>query len=206
MTAYGPDLAHIHDTGFGDFAREAAPGLLRMLAEAGLGDGLVVDLGCGSGIWARALVDTGYEVLGVDISADMLAIAAERVPEARLVRASAFEAELPACAVVTSIGECLGYAFDPRSGREALTDLFARVHAALPPGGMLIFDLAAPGREPPPERPRRDRRAGDGWTLSMEAWEEGERPGARDHRLRGRRRTSPRAPRRGAAPSRARAH
>lgn len=175
MTGYGPDLARIHDTGFGDFARDAAPALLRMLAEAGLRDGLVVDLGCGSGIWARELVDAGYDVLGVDSSPDMLAIAAERVPEARLVRASAFEAEVPACAAVTSIGECLGYAFDPRSGREALADLFARVHAALPLGGMLIFDLAEPGREPPPERARRDRRAGHGWTLCMEGWEEGER-------------------------------
>jgi SAM-dependent methyltransferase len=175
VTGYGPDLAHVHDTGFGGFARDAAPGLLRMLAEGGIRHGLVADLGCGSGIWARALVDAGYDVLGVDISADMLAIAAERVPEARLVRASAFEAELPACAAVTSIGECLGYAFDRHSGREALADLFARIHAALAPGGMLIFDLAAPGREPPPERPRHDRRAGDGWTLCMEAWEEGER-------------------------------
>jgi SAM-dependent methyltransferase len=175
VTAYGRDLAHIHDTGFGDFARDAAPGLLRMLAEAGLDDGLIVDLGCGSGIWARELVDAGYDVLGVDISPAMLAIAAERVPEGRFVRASAFEAELPACGAVTSIGECLGYAFDPRSGREALADLFARVRAALAPGGMLIFDLAEPGREPAPERARRDRRAGAGWTLYTEAWEENER-------------------------------
>lgn len=175
MTGYGPDLARIHDNGWGAFARDAAPGLLRMLARARLRDGLVVDLGSGSGIWARELVDAGYAVLGVDVSSDMLAIAAERVPEARFVLVSAFEAELPECTAITSIGECLGYAFDPRSGREALAGLFARAHAALRPGGMLIFDLAEPGREPPPERPRRDWRAADDWTLCMEAWEDDER-------------------------------
>jgi SAM-dependent methyltransferase len=152
VTAYGRDLAHSHDTGFGDFARRATLGLLRLLRRSGIRHGLVVDLGCGSGIWARALVDAGYDVLGVDISADMLAIARDRVPEARFEHASLFEAELPGCAAVTSLGECAGYAFDERSGPAALATLFARVHAALQPGGLLVFDLAAPGRERPTPR------------------------------------------------------
>jgi SAM-dependent methyltransferase len=72
---YAPDLAAIHDAGFGGFARDAAPGLLRRLRRAGIRDGLVVDIGCGSGIWARALTDAGYDVLGVDVSEAMLQIA-----------------------------------------------------------------------------------------------------------------------------------
>jgi predicted TPR repeat methyltransferase len=28
----------------------------------------VIDLGCGSGLWARGFVDAGYRVLGIDIS------------------------------------------------------------------------------------------------------------------------------------------
>jgi len=79
---YGRDVAHVHDTGHGDDARDAAPDLLRRLHDAGLDGGLVVDLGCGSGIWGRALLDAGFEVLGVDLSADLLAIARERAPEA----------------------------------------------------------------------------------------------------------------------------
>ena len=50
MSPYGRDLAHVHDIGYGDFAREAAPGLLALLRAAGVDGGLVVDLRCGSGI------------------------------------------------------------------------------------------------------------------------------------------------------------
>lgn len=45
-----------------------APGLLTVLAEAGIHDGLVVDLGCGTGVWAEHLSDAGYQVVGLDIS------------------------------------------------------------------------------------------------------------------------------------------
>jgi hypothetical protein len=33
VSAYREDLAHIHDVGFGDFARQAAPALLDILSE-----------------------------------------------------------------------------------------------------------------------------------------------------------------------------
>jgi ribosomal protein L11 methylase PrmA len=54
---YQLDLAYIHDQGFGGFAKNASPGLLKLLRERGIHSGLVVDLGCGSGIWARHLQD-----------------------------------------------------------------------------------------------------------------------------------------------------
>jgi methylase of polypeptide subunit release factors len=47
---YGPDLAHVHDAAFGGWVREAGPFVLARLREAGIEEGLVVDLGCGSGI------------------------------------------------------------------------------------------------------------------------------------------------------------
>src|SRR5262249_14629503 len=100
---YGRDVAHVHDTGHGDYARATAHALLRRLHAAGLDGGLVVDLGCGSGIWARALLDAGFDVLGVDLSPDLLAIARERAPEARFVQASVLDAGLPPCAAVTAM-------------------------------------------------------------------------------------------------------
>ena len=72
IEAYKADLAYIHDVGFGDFARNSAPALLEMLRSNGVSKGLVVDLGCGSGLWARELSDAGYGVLGVDISPAMI--------------------------------------------------------------------------------------------------------------------------------------
>ncbi|HEX6116657.1 MAG TPA: class I SAM-dependent methyltransferase [Solirubrobacterales bacterium] len=165
---YGPDLAHIHDAGFGDYARDAGDGIVAMLGEAGIGDGLVVDLGCGTGILAERLVAEGYDVLGVDISADALAIARDRAPAARFEEASVFGFEPPRCAAVTAVGEILGYAADRRSGRDALAVLFDRVHAALDPGGLFAFDLAAPGRAPEPSTSWRE---GPGWLVCHESRE-----------------------------------
>lgn len=145
-TAYHSDLADIHDRGFGDFARTAAPALLEMLRRHGINDGLVVDLGCGSGLWAQALTAAGYEVLGIDISAAMIKLARQRAPQARFKCASFFNIALPACAAATSLGECLNYRFDGRHHPAALARLFGRVHASLPRGGVFIFDFLEPGQ------------------------------------------------------------
>ncbi len=83
MEVYKDDLAYIHDVGFGDFAKNAAPELLAVLRQRGLTGGLVVDLGCGSGLWAEELTAAGYDVLGVDISPAMIEIARRRAPRAR---------------------------------------------------------------------------------------------------------------------------
>lgn len=63
---YRTDLAHIHDAGFGDFARSAATFLMERLKSHGIQDGTVVDLGCGSGITARLLCDAGFSVQVLD--------------------------------------------------------------------------------------------------------------------------------------------
>jgi hypothetical protein len=53
---------------------------------------------------------------------------------------------LPPCVGLTAIGEVLNYTVDERAGEQRLAALFARVHAALTPGGVFLFDLATPGR------------------------------------------------------------
>ncbi len=165
MQAYRDDLAYIHDVGFGSFARNAAPGLLEILRRGGVTEGLVVDLGCGSGRWARALADAGYDVLGIDLSPAMIEMARERVPEGTFRAASFLKARLPRCAAVTSLGECFNYLFDPRNGLGALGRLFRRVHAALPEGGLLVFDVAEPGRG---QGPRQRHFQGDDWAVLVE--------------------------------------
>ncbi|MFQ5677278.1 MAG: class I SAM-dependent DNA methyltransferase [bacterium] len=145
MKAYEEDLAYIHDVGFSDFARNAAPGLLGILRQNGIKDGLVVDLGCGSGIWAGELLRAGYEVLGIDFSAAMLKIARRRAPAGKFKRASFVSVELPPCHAVTSLGECLNYLFDKRNSRHELARLFRKIYAALAPDGLFIFDLLEPG-------------------------------------------------------------
>jgi SAM-dependent methyltransferase len=146
LKAYGDDLAYIHDVGFGFFAKGAAPGLLAILRRCGIRNGLVVDLGCGSGIWARELVDHGYDVLGVDLSPSMIAIARRRVPEGRFEVGSLLRFQLPPCAAVTSLGECVNYLFDKKNSKKELARLFSRVYGALRPGGVFVFDVAEPRR------------------------------------------------------------
>lgn len=158
---YGSDLAHVHDIAFGGWVRDAAPFVLARLHEAGITEGRVVDLGCGSGIWAAELLGAGYEVVGVDASADMLAIARERAPEASFAQGSLHDAELPPCVAITAIGECVNY-----GGPPSLEPLFRRVWQALEPGGLLVFDAAAPGREP--EGRRCARHEGEDWVMRVD--------------------------------------
>jgi SAM-dependent methyltransferase len=145
---YREDLAYIHDVGFGSFSLSAAPGLLDILRRGGIQSGLVVDLGCGSGLWARRIVDAGYSVLGIDVSPSMIAMARRRVPEGHFRRQSLFSADLPGCDAVTSIGECFNYLFDPNNNWLRLKRVLHRVYKALRRGGIFIFDVAGPGRLP----------------------------------------------------------
>ncbi len=171
VNAYGRDLAYIHDVGFGHFARSAAPGLLKLIRQGRKVRGLVVDLGCGSGIWARELCSAGYDVLGIDISDAMITLARKRAPKAEFRRASFLTAEIPPCAAVTAMGECFSYLFDASNTKRGLSSLFRRVHEVLQPGGLLIFDVAAPGRVPGPG-PQRSYREGDDWVVLVAAQED----------------------------------
>jgi SAM-dependent methyltransferase len=143
---YQSDLAYVHDQGFGDFARHAAAGLLEHLREAGIGDGLIVDLGCGSGIWIRQLLDAGYQALGVDQSPHMIELARRRAPEAQLHVASFLQFPIPRCRAVTALGEVFNYTFDGEYSLAALHQVCQRIGDALSPGGLLILDVAQPGR------------------------------------------------------------
>lgn len=171
MAYYGEDLAYIHDTGFGDYARQAAPGLLDLFRRAGIRAGLVVDLGCGSGILARRLTNARYHVLGIDQSASLLRLARKRAPRAVFRRGSFLKLPLPPCRAVVAVGECLNYQFD-RHSRAALARLFARVYGALSAGGLFVFDVALPGQVQG-RTPVRNWREGKGWAVLVEIREAG---------------------------------
>jgi SAM-dependent methyltransferase len=165
------DLAYIHDAGFGFHARAASEELMRRLRGAGHDRGLVVDLGCGTGILARIVGDAGYAVVGHDQSAEMLRIARRNAPQARFKRASFLDVDFPECVAVTAVGEVLGYAFDSRARRPAIRSLFHKVHAALLPGGVFLFDVAGPGRGPA-RGVRRTLFEGEDWTICSETTED----------------------------------
>ena len=162
---YQEDLAYLHHVGFGDLARQAAPWVLAALRAAGIHEGTVVDLGCGSGLLLSALLDAGYQAVGVDASAAMLDIASSTAPGARLIQTSLYDLPIPPCHAIVAIGEPLNYASGPES-EPPIVELLSRAAAALPSGGLLLFDAMI--------RPRsgvnayRTWAAGDDWACLAE--------------------------------------
>ncbi|HEX7833615.1 MAG TPA: class I SAM-dependent methyltransferase [Thermoanaerobaculia bacterium] len=149
---YRDDLAHIHHAGFSEFAESAAPGLLEMLWQRDIRDGLIVELGCGSGILARELTRAGFEVLGYDASPSMIALARQTAPKARF-KAGAFDAvEIPDCNAIVAMGEVFNYGtFD------AVERLIANATT-----NIVIFDIAERGAYPEYDEQRID---GDDWSV-----------------------------------------
>ena len=71
---YKEDLAYIHDVGFSDRALNSVPAILEILAQQQISQGLIVELGCGSGLSAQKLTLANYRVLGIDISEPLIAV------------------------------------------------------------------------------------------------------------------------------------
>ncbi len=140
---YGSDLAYIHDCGFSAYAEGCAPGLLNCLKQFS-GCKKVVDLGCGSGVWAEHLVAAGFDVVGFDCSTAMITMANRRVPTAEFQTGSLWELPLPKCHAVTALGEVLCYR-PLEDGRQELSTMFRRIYSALESGGIAIFDVAEVG-------------------------------------------------------------
>jgi SAM-dependent methyltransferase len=166
---YGDDLAAVHHQAYGAVALAAADVLLAQLAARHRG-GTIVDLGCGSGVLARRVLDAGFRVFGVDVSRSMVDLARVTAPEGTFVCRPLLDVELPPCCAVVATGEVLSYAFDARTSVKTLRGLAGRVSDALAPGGIFVFDVITPGRV-------RGGRAryfadGDGFVVCIDAAEE----------------------------------
>ena len=74
---YRPDLALVHDRGFAFHAAACAPGILGFLAPARARGGVVLELGCGSGLLTCELLAAGHRVIATDASPAMLGLARE---------------------------------------------------------------------------------------------------------------------------------
>lgn len=164
---YQPDLAWIHVEGYGFHWEQAAPAVLEWFRQAGIDEGMVVDLGCGGGQWLALLREKGYDICGVDVSAGMIRQARKRLPGARLIRGSFAEVDLPPCVAVTSMGEPLNYL----DGAKSIKRVFRSVFRALQPGGLFIFDF----REPYSKgvRTRTVMRQGEDWFCAADITEDG---------------------------------
>ena len=113
-----------------------------LLKENGADSGLILDLGCGTGTLTRLLADRGYDMIGADLSDEMLEIAMEQ--EAEEPRGilylqqdmRAFELYGTVRAIV-SICDSMNYLME----YEELVEVFRLANNYLDPGGVFIFDL-----------------------------------------------------------------
>jgi SAM-dependent methyltransferase len=135
---YRRDLALVHHLGFGVHAELVAPGILKLLEPVLARHGLVVELGCGSGLLTRHLVDAGHRVLATDAAPAMLELARKTVPDAVAVAQLILpEDPIPECDAIVSVGHPLSYLPD----EESIERAFIAAADALTPGGVLAVDI-----------------------------------------------------------------
>lgn len=121
---------------------EWAAYLISLLKEYGIDDGLVLDLGCGTGSLTEILAREGYDMTGIDISPDMLQIAMEKRAESGhdilylLQDMREFELYGTVRAIV-SICDSMNYLLEPGD----LVQTLRLVNNYLDPKGLFIFDL-----------------------------------------------------------------
>ena len=166
---YQRDLAYIHAAGFGSLARGAAPEIVRLLRGAALPIRQVVEVGCGAGALTAALLAAGFEVTGIEPSAELLEIARTAAPAAHLVNASVYDAAIPACQAVVALGEPLTYHAEDADADQLVGGFFQRVAQAVPAGGMLILDVIELGE---PSLEGRSWSSGDDWAVLVQTTED----------------------------------
>jgi len=135
LTYYREDLALVHHLGFGFHADACAPGILALLEP--VRGGIILELGCGSGLLTRYLVKAGHRVVATDASQAMLALARQTAPGAQVRQLVLPDDSLPECDAVVSIGHVLSYLADESAVERAL----ATTADAIRPGGVLALDL-----------------------------------------------------------------
>lgn len=142
MEAY-TSFARVYDTFMDNIPYEEwGKYLTALLKEYNVTDGLVLDLGCGTGTMTELLASKGYDMIGVDYSEDMLEIAMEKREASGhdilylLQDMREFELYGTVRAVV-SICDSVNYITE----EENLEEVFRLVNNYLDPKGVFIFDF-----------------------------------------------------------------
>ena len=102
-----------------------------------------LDAGCGNGYFTRALIREGYDVTGMDLSAEMLSsaveIARKEGSNARFIQGDITKFKLGTKVdFIVAVNDCLNYI--PKDG---LYKTFSNVYKNLKKGGIFIFDISS---------------------------------------------------------------
>ena len=141
MEAY-TNFAQVYDTFMDNVDYESwAEYLIKLLKMNNIHDGIVLDLGCGTGSITSLLSGKGYDMIGIDNSMDMLSIAMEKRGDDESILyllQDMREMELyGTVAAVISSCDCMNYITDYAD----LVTVFKLVNNYLDPKGLFIFDI-----------------------------------------------------------------
>lgn len=103
---------------------------------------LIAELGCGTGNVTQRLAENGFEMIGIDISEEMLAKAQEKAQENNLdilyINQDMREFELYGTVdAIVSICDSINYITEP----DELLEVFKLVNNYLEPQGLFVFDI-----------------------------------------------------------------
>lgn len=108
----------------------------------------VLDLACGTGSLTCELVRRGYEMIGSDLSEEMLALAAEKARDVDGIPPIFLHQAMEDLDLYGTIDACVccldsvNYVTRPK----LLARAFQRVHTFLMPGGLFLFDINTPDK------------------------------------------------------------
>jgi SAM-dependent methyltransferase len=135
---YRRDLALVYHRGFDYHANASLHGILALLEPVLDRDGLVLELGCGSGLLTRSLVMAGHRVIATDASPAMLELARDYAPGVvDLRRLTLPDDPLPQVDAVVSVGHAITYLAD----EQAIHSTLLAIARALRPGGLFAIDV-----------------------------------------------------------------
>lgn len=103
----------------------------------------LLDLGCGAGVPCTALLAEHADVTGVEISSSQLALAREKVPAARFIKADMTQVAFPP-ASFNAVTAFYSIAHTPRAQHGPL---FQRIASWLRPGGHFLAALGCGGTD-----------------------------------------------------------
>ncbi|UCC15946.1 MAG: class I SAM-dependent methyltransferase [Dehalococcoidales bacterium] len=106
------------------------------------GTGRVLDLCCGTGEHAMKMTELGYQVTGIDLSKDMLAVAVEKAEKAGL-SIDFIQGDVNDFKVSTKFkaAYCLGYTLLYMTTHQKAMEFFHSVNKVLEPGGIFVVDF-----------------------------------------------------------------
>lgn len=142
MEAY-TSFAAVYDTFMDNIPYEEWEKYLKsLLYEYGVREGLVLELGCGTGNMTEILAQSGYDMIGVDNAEEMLEIAIEKRMKSGLdilyLQQDMREFELYGTVkAIVSVCDSVNYILE----EEELEEVFRLVNNYLDPGGVFIFDF-----------------------------------------------------------------